>query len=185
MAEVKVTIGGRDFEVACRDGEEHFLQSAAALLDNEAGALNQALGRMPETRMLLMAGLMLADKTASLEDQLKQTPVVQTTAKDTTATDASATDASAAAAASADESGARKRARKAEMQLSAIQTEMAELKAELAELQSKGDSKSAEMNAEMAAKLESAKSARDAALEAMTNMVAQVETSATAFKKVG
>ena len=55
MAEVKVTIGGREFEVACRDGEEHFLQSAAGMLDNEAGALNEALGRMPETRMLLMA----------------------------------------------------------------------------------------------------------------------------------
>ena len=71
MAEVKVSIGGREFEVACRDGEEHFLLSAAQLLDNEASALNEALGRMPESRMLLMAGLMLADKTASLEDRLK------------------------------------------------------------------------------------------------------------------
>ena len=55
MADLTITIGGRDFEVACRDGEEHFLQSAAGMLDNEAGALNEALGRMPETRMLLMA----------------------------------------------------------------------------------------------------------------------------------
>jgi len=74
MAEVKIEIGGRTFEVACRRGEEHFLKSAAAMLDNEAAALNDALGRMPETRMLLMAGLMLADKTASLEDQLRQLP---------------------------------------------------------------------------------------------------------------
>lgn len=71
MADIKISIGGREFEVACRDGEEHFLQSAAGMLDNEARALNDALGRMPETRMLLMAGLMLADKTASLEDKLK------------------------------------------------------------------------------------------------------------------
>lgn len=71
MADIKIAIGGREFEVACRDGEEHFLQSAAGMLDNEASALNDALGRMPETRMLLMAGLMLADKTASLEDKLK------------------------------------------------------------------------------------------------------------------
>ena len=71
MAEVKISIGGREFEVACRDGEEHFLLSAAQLLDNEASALNDALGRMPETRMLLMSGLMLADKTAALEDDIR------------------------------------------------------------------------------------------------------------------
>ena len=71
MADITIAIGGREFEVACKDGEEHFLHSAAAMLDVEASALNDALGRMPETRMLLMAGLMLADKTASLEDQLK------------------------------------------------------------------------------------------------------------------
>lgn len=76
MAEIKIHIGGREFEVACRAGEEHFLRSAAGMLDNEAQALKDALGRMPENRMLLMAGLMLADKTASLEDQLKETPVV-------------------------------------------------------------------------------------------------------------
>ena len=71
MADITIAIGGREFEVACKDGEEHFLHSAAAMLDVEASALNEALGRMTETRMLLMAGLMLADKTASLEDQLK------------------------------------------------------------------------------------------------------------------
>lgn len=71
MAEIEISIGGRDFQVACRAGEEHFLQAAAKMLDNEATALKEALGRMPENRMLLMAGLMLADRTASLEDELK------------------------------------------------------------------------------------------------------------------
>lgn len=70
MPEITIHIGGREFEVVCKDGEEPFLQSAAALLDTEAQALAGALGRIPESRMLLMAGLMLADKTASLEDQL-------------------------------------------------------------------------------------------------------------------
>ena len=70
MPEVKVTIGGRDFEVACQDGEEHFLRTAAKMLDGEATVLVNQIGRLPEARMLLMAGLMLADKTAGLEDQL-------------------------------------------------------------------------------------------------------------------
>ncbi|MEH6359673.1 MAG: cell division protein ZapA [Amylibacter sp.] len=70
MPEITIHIGGRDFEVVCKEGEEPFLHSAAALLDLEAQDLTGAMGRIPENRMLLMSGLMLADKTASLEDQL-------------------------------------------------------------------------------------------------------------------
>ena len=71
MPEINIEIGGRTFQVACQTGEEHFLQTAAKLLDNEASVLADQIGRMPETRMLLMAGLMLADKTAGLEEDLR------------------------------------------------------------------------------------------------------------------
>ncbi|MDW4548089.1 cell division protein ZapA [Defluviimonas sp. D31] len=71
MPDVSITIGGREFQVACQDGEEHFLRSAAQMLDNEATTLVSQIGRMPEARMLLMAGLMLADKAAGLEDQVR------------------------------------------------------------------------------------------------------------------
>lgn len=71
MADVRVSIGGREFDVSCQPGEEHFLRAAAKLLDNEATVLIGQIGRLPEARMLLMAGLMLADKTAGLEDQLR------------------------------------------------------------------------------------------------------------------
>ncbi|NOX74981.1 MAG: cell division protein ZapA [Alphaproteobacteria bacterium] len=72
MAEVDIEIGGRVFQVACQAGEEEFLYSAASLLDNEAQSLADALGRVPSERMLLMAGLMLADKTAGLEEELRK-----------------------------------------------------------------------------------------------------------------
>lgn len=72
MPEVTINIGGRPFNVACQEGEEHFLQSASALLDNEAKALMDQIGRLPEARMLLMAGLMLADKHAGSEESQKQ-----------------------------------------------------------------------------------------------------------------
>ena len=65
MPEVDISIGGRKFQVVCNEGEEHFLHSAAAMLDIEAQPLIEQMGRMPESRMLLMAGLMLADKTAA------------------------------------------------------------------------------------------------------------------------
>ncbi|MFT6088878.1 cell division protein ZapA [Sulfitobacter sp.] len=70
MPEVTISIGGRQFEVACQEGEESYLHAAAKMLDDEAQVLSDQVGRMPEARMLLMAGLLLADKTASFEDQL-------------------------------------------------------------------------------------------------------------------
>jgi cell division protein ZapA len=72
MPEVTIEIGGRAFEVACQDGEQKYLQAAARLLDGEASVLTDQIGRMPESRMLLMAGLMLADKTAGLKERLER-----------------------------------------------------------------------------------------------------------------
>lgn len=72
MPEVTITIGGRQFDVACQLGEEHYLHTAAKMLDDEAQVLSDQAGRMPEARMLLMAGLMLADKTASVEDRVAE-----------------------------------------------------------------------------------------------------------------
>lgn len=71
MPEVRITIGGREFDVACQEGEDHFLRTAAQMLDTEAQSLVGQLGRMPESRMLLMAGLLLADRTAAMEDQIR------------------------------------------------------------------------------------------------------------------
>ena len=70
MPDVSISIGGRSFDVACQAGEEQYLISAAKMLDDEAQVLSDQVGRMPEARMLLMAGLMLADKAASMEDEV-------------------------------------------------------------------------------------------------------------------
>ncbi len=72
MPEVDVEIGGRTFQVSCQEGEEHFLHTAAKMLDEEASVLAAQIGRIPEPRMLLMAGLMLADKTAGLQDKVAE-----------------------------------------------------------------------------------------------------------------
>ncbi|HHB80444.1 MAG TPA: cell division protein ZapA [Aliiroseovarius sp.] len=71
MPDVKITIGGRSFEVACQEGEEHFRESAAAMRDNEASVLVDQIANLTEGLMLLMSGLMLADKTAGMEDNLR------------------------------------------------------------------------------------------------------------------
>ena len=69
MPELSLNIGDRTFTVACQDGEEVHLKTAASFLDAEAKVVNQSVGRVPESRMLLMAGLMLADKMAAVDDQ--------------------------------------------------------------------------------------------------------------------
>lgn len=71
MPELEIVVGGRSFFVSCRVGEEHFLNAAAKMLDTEAQPILTQLGRLPEARMLLMAGLMLADRTAAVEDELR------------------------------------------------------------------------------------------------------------------
>ena len=64
MPQVDVSIGGRSFEVACGPGEEAGVREAAALLDAEAQKLVASAGRMPAERLLLLAGLLLADRTS-------------------------------------------------------------------------------------------------------------------------
>ena len=72
MPELKLSIGERDFEVACQEGEEKFLTEAANLLNAESQKLVSQLGRLSESRMLLMAGLMLADKMINAEKSLNE-----------------------------------------------------------------------------------------------------------------
>lgn len=73
MADLDIVIGNKTFTVACQDGQEQFLRSAARHLSEQADALLAQIGRMPADRMLLMAGLMLADKTITMEQELTNT----------------------------------------------------------------------------------------------------------------
>ncbi|MFN3370970.1 MAG: cell division protein ZapA [Sphingomonadaceae bacterium] len=60
MADVELSIGGRAYKLACRDGEEAELRAAASLLDSRVTALMQAHGAIAEPRLLLMAALIVA-----------------------------------------------------------------------------------------------------------------------------
>lgn len=66
MADLDIAIAGRNYRVACADGEEENLTEAARLVAAEAESLREQFGTrfaaLPETRMLLMASLMLGDR---------------------------------------------------------------------------------------------------------------------------
>jgi cell division protein ZapA len=73
MPEVTIKIGQRPYTVNCPEGEEPQLQKARDALDAEASTLLAYAGRVPEAQMLLMSGLMLADRTLALQEQLRAT----------------------------------------------------------------------------------------------------------------
>ena len=62
MAEVDLTIAGRSYRVACRNGEEDSLHSAARLVDAKSREALAGLGTLSESRQLLFAALLLADE---------------------------------------------------------------------------------------------------------------------------
>ena len=62
MAEVDLYIAGRSYRVACRDGEEENLRSAARLVDAKSREALAGLGTLSESRQFLFASLLLADQ---------------------------------------------------------------------------------------------------------------------------
>ena len=71
MTKVTVTIGERPFTVACTAGEESQLEACSVKLNAEANVLVAHSRKMQESQMLLMSGLMLADRAISLEEKVK------------------------------------------------------------------------------------------------------------------
>jgi cell division protein ZapA len=62
MAQLKIPIGGHNYELACRDGEEEHLRAIARTVDRKCAEATQAMGGLNETRQLLFAALLLADE---------------------------------------------------------------------------------------------------------------------------
>lgn len=62
MGQVIVEIGGRNYQLSCRDGDESHLQGLAASIAAKATSLTASLGQLSEPRLLLMSALMIADE---------------------------------------------------------------------------------------------------------------------------
>jgi cell division protein ZapA len=69
MAQVVVTVNGRAYTMQCNDGEEAHLADLGELLDSEIERIRDAVGQVGDVRLLLMGGLVVADKLA---DALKR-----------------------------------------------------------------------------------------------------------------
>ena len=59
---IDLTIAGRTYQVACREGEEESLRAAARIVDNKSREALAGLGTLSEARQFLFASLLLADQ---------------------------------------------------------------------------------------------------------------------------
>lgn len=62
MKTLRANVYGKDYTLACDEGQERQLQQLLAQVNTRTGRLESALGKMPEGLMLLYTSLMLADE---------------------------------------------------------------------------------------------------------------------------
>ena len=72
MSQVSVTINGRQFRMACEDGQEGHLMNLARDLDVRIEGLRKKFGEIGDTRLTVMAALTIADSLAETASRIKK-----------------------------------------------------------------------------------------------------------------
>jgi cell division protein ZapA len=72
MSQVSVTINGRQFRMACEDGQEAHLMDLARDLDARIEGLRGKFGEIGDTRLTVMAALTIADTLAETSQRIKR-----------------------------------------------------------------------------------------------------------------
>ena len=89
MANVVVHVNDRPYTMQCPDGEEEHLRELARLLDSEVARIRQSVGTVGDIRLLVMSGLMVADRLSEairrveeLEDEILSMRTLRDAAED-------------------------------------------------------------------------------------------------------
>ena len=72
MAHVSVTINGRQYRMACEDGQEAHLMELARDLDIRIEGLRSKFGEIGDTRLTVMAALTIADAMSETGQRIKR-----------------------------------------------------------------------------------------------------------------
>jgi cell division protein ZapA len=72
MSQVNVTINGRQFRMACEDGQEDHVTDLARDLDVRIEGLRAKFGEIGDTRLTVMAALTVADELAGMGLRVKR-----------------------------------------------------------------------------------------------------------------
>ena len=74
MPMVDLSIAGRTYQVACREGEEESLRAAGRLVDGKSREALAGLGTLSEARQFLFASLLLADQLLDKDPAAQPAP---------------------------------------------------------------------------------------------------------------
>lgn len=72
MATVNTTIAGRQFRLACEDGQEEHLLVLAKDIDGRIASLRTKFGEIGDTRLTVMAALMVSDELAEATRKIRR-----------------------------------------------------------------------------------------------------------------
>ncbi|SMF32794.1 cell division protein ZapA [Tistlia consotensis] len=72
MGQVALKINGRSYEITCDDGQEEHLREVGAYFDSRVRELAGAVGQVGEGRLLVIAGLLVADELFDAKDRLER-----------------------------------------------------------------------------------------------------------------
>ena len=101
MSQVTVTINGRQFRMACEDGQESHLLRLAQELDHRIERLRGTFGEIGDTRLTVMAALTVADELADTSGRLRRLEEDMAGLQDARAASAERAEATQAAVAAA------------------------------------------------------------------------------------
>lgn len=72
MGLVSISLNGRPYDIACDDGQEGHVAYLADVLNSRVAALAESVGQVGESRLLLLAGLLVADELVEARTRLDQ-----------------------------------------------------------------------------------------------------------------
>ena len=72
MSQVNVSINGRQYRMACEDGQEDHLRALAKALEDRIGTLRGQFGEIGDARLMVMAAMTVADDAAEAEKKVKK-----------------------------------------------------------------------------------------------------------------
>ena len=70
MSQITVKVNGRNYEIACDDGQEAHLTRLAQYVDRRVDELIAAVGQVGDARLLVMASLLVADELSEVYTEL-------------------------------------------------------------------------------------------------------------------
>ncbi len=69
MAALVVSIAGRNYRIACADGEEARLEELARYVESKIFSMHESFGEIGEQRLNVMAAIAIADEAADARDK--------------------------------------------------------------------------------------------------------------------